>query len=54
MKLFGQLVRTAVNIATLPVDVARDLVDPTVDDKSHTAKALERLKREAEERKRTR
>lgn len=26
MKLFGQMVRTAVNVATLPVAVAKDVV----------------------------
>jgi hypothetical protein len=57
MKLFGQLVRTAVNVVTLPVDVARDVADPFVNAEfprrtSHTSLALDRIKREAEERKR--
>jgi hypothetical protein len=54
MKLFGQIVRTVVNVTTLPVDVMRDLVDPKPYAwGSHTAEALERLKREAAEQKRT-
>lgn len=54
MKLFGQLVRTVVNTATLPVAVVRDLVSlgGAIDNngKPHTLDALEKLKREASER----
>jgi hypothetical protein len=53
VKLFGQLVRTVVNVAILPAELARDVVDPTLSGKGHTAKALDRLKREAAEQKRT-
>lgn len=53
MKLFGQLVRTAVNVALLPVAVAADAVTlggvSTDRDKPYTEEALERLKREAME-----
>ncbi len=53
MKLFGQLIRTAVNVATLPVAIAKDAItlgrrsdDQTV---SRTREHLERLKSEASE-----
>ena len=53
MSLFGQLVRTAVNVATLPVAVVHDAVSLggaiDNDGKSHTIEHLERIKREAEE-----
>lgn len=53
MKLFGQLVRTAVNVVTLPVAVVRDAVTLggaiDNDGKPHTLEHLEKLKREAEE-----
>ena len=53
MSLFGQLVRTAVNVATLPVAVAKDLVTlaGAIDNngKPHTLEHLERIKREAED-----
>lgn len=53
MKLFGQLVRTAVNIATLPLSVAADVLTlgGVVTDKRepYTAEALRKLKEEAEE-----
>lgn len=49
MKLFGQLVRTAVNVATLPVAIAKDAV--TLGNigarKTYTQQALEELKEEA-------
>jgi hypothetical protein len=51
MSLFGALVRTAVNVATLPVAVAKDAVTlggTITDERSAVAEALERLKREAE------
>lgn len=52
MKLFGQLVRTAVNVALLPAALVKDAVTmggALIDDKPEIAKALERLKREADE-----
>lgn len=53
MKLFGQLVRTVVNVALLPVAAAKDVVTLggilTDDDESATRQALERLKDEAAE-----
>lgn len=53
MGLFGALVRTAVNVATLPAAVVRDAVTLggaiDNDGKSHTAEHLEKIKREAEE-----
>ncbi len=59
MKLFGQLIRTVVNTALVPVAVARDVVtlggvltgdndDGRVED-THTAEAIQRLKDEAGE-----
>lgn len=48
MKLFGQLVRTVVNVLTLPVAVAKDVVfaiDP--DHRSETLNTLKRIKDEA-------
>jgi hypothetical protein len=50
MKLFGQLVRTAVNIATLPVAVAKDVTgEPIITGKSATMQQLQKIKDEAEE-----
>lgn len=53
MKLFGQLVRTLVNTALLPVAIAKDVVTlggvVTEDEKSATRQALEQLKDEASE-----
>lgn len=53
MKLFGQLVRTAVNLAAVPVAVAKDLVmlggTCLGKDKSSTSEALDKLKEEARE-----
>ena len=52
MSLFGQLVRTVVNVATLPVAVAKDVLTlggaATGEDKPYTVQKLEQLKREAE------
>lgn len=53
MKLFGQLVRTVVNVATLPAEAFKDVVDPKAKG-SHTGDAIERLKREAAEQRSTR
>ena len=51
MKLFGQLVRTAVNAAVLPVAVTLDVLTlggvVTGDEESATVTALRTLKREA-------
>lgn len=54
MKLFGQIVRTVVNVATLPIAAVRDVVvlasDPVriVDDGDSLVKAtLQKLKDEA-------
>lgn len=53
MKLFGQLVRTVINVAALPVAVVKDAATLggviTEQDKSYTEQSLERLKDEAEE-----
>lgn len=53
MKLFGQIVRTLVNVATLPVAVAKDvftLGGAVLDeDRCYTSKHLDKLKREASE-----
>ena len=53
MSLFGQLVRTVVNVVTLPVAVARDVatLGGAIDNDGvpHTKEHLDRLKREAED-----
>lgn len=53
MGLFGQLVRTAVNTALLPVAIAKDAVtlgdDYMFNGKTATQKQIEKLKREAED-----
>lgn len=53
MSLFGQLVRTVVNVATLPVAVVRDAVSlgGVIDNNGtpHTVEHLEKIKREAED-----
>lgn len=57
MKLFGQLVRTVVNVALLPVDIVKDVVmlplDATLSTDKHvgerTTERLQRLKDESEE-----
>ena len=52
MSLFGALVRTAVNVVTLPVAVVADVVtlggDSVDGGKTYTQKHLEALKDEAE------
>lgn len=54
MKLFGQIIRTAVNVATLPVAVARDVVTLAGaidnDGKPHTLQHIEKIKDESDER----
>lgn len=53
MSLFGRIVRTAVNVAVLPVAVVKDVVTigGTLNDKRkpYTTKQLERIKDEAED-----
>jgi len=53
MKLFGQLIRTAVNVALVPVAVAKDIVTlggvARDRDDTYTAEQLQRLKDEADE-----
>lgn len=52
MKLFGQIVRSVVNTALLPVAVVKDIVTlggALTDDDSAIRVALERLKDEASE-----
>lgn len=53
MKLFGQLIRTAVNIATLPVAVGMDALTlgGTMNgkDEPYTVKAVKQIKEEAQE-----
>ena len=53
MGLFGALVRTAVNVATLPVAIAADVVTmgarKVCDDESFTEAHLKTIKREADE-----
>lgn len=51
MKLFGQLVRTVVNVAALPVDAVRDVGDfmsgDYFIDESHIAERMRQIKDEA-------
>jgi hypothetical protein len=50
--LFVALVRTAVNVATLPISTAKDVVTlggTLTDERSALAENVERLKREADE-----
>lgn len=57
MKLFGQIIRTAVNIVTLPVDVALDTATAMYDTLdggvekvgSRTKDKIEKIKEEAQE-----
>lgn len=53
MKLFGQIVRTVVNTALLPVAVARDVITlggiADENGRPHTLDALQKLKDEATE-----
>jgi hypothetical protein len=54
MKLFGQLIRTAVNVAMLPVAVVKDVVTlggvcTKGDIEPYTAEQLKRIKDEAKE-----
>lgn len=51
MGLFGKLVATAVNVVTLPVDVAKDVITlggvSTDRKESYTSEKLKQLKEEA-------
>lgn len=52
MKLFGQLIRTVVNVATLPADMLKDVGDYATGDSdapSHTARKIEQIKDDAKE-----
>ena len=53
MGLFSAIVRTAVNVVTLPVDVVKDVVTLggsfTEDGKSAIGKKLDQIKREADD-----
>lgn len=52
MKLFGQIVRTVVNVVVLPVAVVKDVVTlggVATDHGSYTAEQLRKLKDEAAE-----
>ena len=53
MKLFGQIIRTVVNVALVPVAVARDVITlggvADENGRPHTVDALEKLKDEATE-----
>jgi hypothetical protein len=52
MSLFGAIVRTVVNVATLPVAIVKDVFTLggvcTEQDKPYTAQKLEQIKEEAE------
>lgn len=52
MKLFGQLVRTTVNVVTLPIVIVQDLKDVAIGEghlAHRTTALLEKLKEEAQE-----
>ena len=50
MKLFGQIISTAVNVVKLPVSVFRDVADPDSDRPfKHLRDNVSDLKREASE-----
>jgi hypothetical protein len=53
MKLFGQIVRTLVNVVELPVEVIKDAVTlggvVTEQDKSYTRQQLEKIAEDASE-----
>jgi hypothetical protein len=56
MSLFGKLVKTAVNVAVLPIDIVKDVVtlggrleDDLLRPNSHIMKQLEKIKEEADE-----
>lgn len=53
MTLFGRLVKTAINVAVLPVEIVKDVVTlggvATCQEKSYTMQQLEKIKEEADE-----
>jgi hypothetical protein len=51
VKIFGQIVRTVVNTALLPIEVAKDVVTlgNVGGDQTHTGKRIEKLMNDAEE-----
>ncbi len=53
MKIFGQIVRTVVNVATLPVELTKDVFTlggiATDQRKPYTLQQLEKIKDEASE-----
>lgn len=53
MSLFGKFVRTAINVATVPVAVAKDIATlggvATEQKKTYTEQKLEQIKDEAED-----
>ncbi len=53
MSFFGRIIRTAINVATLPVDVVKDAVTLggsfTEDGRSSIAKKVQLIKNEAED-----
>lgn len=51
MSLFGKIVKTAVNVGTLPLDVVKDIVTlgNCTEDKTYTEKKLELIKEEADD-----
>lgn len=53
MELFGKIVKTAINVATLPVSVAKDVVTlggvATEQRDSYTSQKLQQIKDEADD-----
>ena len=53
MGLFGQIIKTVINIATLPVDIVKDVVTlggtMSEQDEPYTAQKLDKIKEEASE-----
>ena len=52
MKFFGKLIRTVVNVAVLPVAIAKDVVTlggVALDQRPATVQQLEKIKEEASE-----
>lgn len=52
MKLFGQIIRTAVNVTLIPIAVAKDVLTLggiVLEEEPATVKAIRRLKEEASE-----
>jgi len=53
MSLFGKIVRTAINVATIPVAVVKDIVTlagvSTCQEEPYTVQKLKQIKEEAED-----